>query len=96
MWRYRPTGISRRRSRRDATMQESMHSDAVIVESEMCDYSSYNWNHVRFNESLKKNLAKILGKHSIDSWFQASAAMLYWEFMQRRLIESYMNEDLIQ
>jgi hypothetical protein len=41
-------------------------------------------------------LTKILEKHSIDSWFQASAAMLYWDFMQRRLIESHMSEDLIQ
>jgi len=48
-------------------MQESMHSDAAIVESEMCDYSIYNWNHLKSDESLKKHLAKILGKHSIDS-----------------------------
>jgi hypothetical protein len=60
------TGISRRKSRRDATMQESMHSDAAIVESELCDYSSYNWRHLKGNESLKKHLGEILGKHSID------------------------------
>lgn len=77
-------------------MQESMHSDAAIVESELCDYSSYNWRHLKGNESLKKHLGEILGKHSIDLWFQASAAMLYWDFMQRRLVESHMSPDLIQ
>jgi hypothetical protein len=41
-------------------------------------------------------LGEILGKHSIDLWFQASAAMLYWDFMQRRLVESHMSPDLIQ
>jgi hypothetical protein len=41
--------------------------DAAIVESEMCDYNSYNWNHLKVNESLKKHLTKILEKHSIDS-----------------------------
>ena len=73
-----------------------MHNDAAIVESEMCDYSIYNWSHLKGNESLKKHLGEILGKHSVDSWFQASAAMHYWDFMQRRLVESHMSAVLFQ
>jgi hypothetical protein len=73
-----------------------MHSEAAIVESEMCDYSSYNWSHLKGNESLKKHVGEILAKHSIDSWFEAPAAMLYWNFMQPRLVESHMSAALFQ
>lgn len=47
-------------------MQESMHKDVAIVKSELCDYSSYNWRHLKGNECLKKHLGEILGKHSTD------------------------------
>lgn len=44
-----------------------MHIDAKNVESEMCDYSNYNWSHLKGNESLKKQLGEMLGKYSTDS-----------------------------
>jgi hypothetical protein len=41
--------------------------DTTDVESEIYDYTSYNWSHWNSNENLRKNLEAIAEKHSIDS-----------------------------
>jgi hypothetical protein len=48
-------------------IQQFRYRDTTNMEPEMYNYTSYNWSHWNSNESLRKKLEAIPGKHSIDS-----------------------------
>jgi hypothetical protein len=47
--------------------KEFRYRDTTNVEPEMYEYTSSNWSHWNKNESLRKNMEAIPGKHSTDS-----------------------------
>jgi len=55
------------------------------VEPEMYDYTSYDWSHWNSNEKLRKNLAAVPGKHSIDSL--QKTAILGTSHIKRKVLQ---------
>ena len=66
MWKYQWTGISCKRSRAGAKIQEFMHSGTTNMEHEMYDYTGTGTTGT-VTKVLKKNLEAMPGIHSIDS-----------------------------
>ena len=69
-----------------------MYRDATNVEPEMYDCTSNNWSHWNNNESLKKNLEAVPGKHSIDSL--QKTAILGTSHIIRKVLYGLMRKNL--
>ena len=54
-------------SGKEVKIQQFMYRDTTNVEPEMYDCTNNNRSHWNSNESLRKNLEAVPGKHSIDS-----------------------------
>jgi hypothetical protein len=58
MWQYQLTKMCKKKTWKEAKIQELMYRDTTNVEHEMYDYTGTDWSHWNSNKGFKENFWK--------------------------------------